>query len=101
VNKRTKDIVVGAGILTAICGGLTACDGSIGGGGTFKDVKGINPQNAGSYTLINNADKFPNIVIVCYKGVAFTTTTREAAGAILRVPELDKTCPGYVAPAPK
>lgn len=97
MKRKTKI----AGALVAATLALTACDGSIGGGGSFQDVKGIDPVKADSYKLINNVDGFPNLVVVCEGGVAFVTTTREAAGAILRVPELDKSCPGYTAPAPK
>jgi hypothetical protein len=78
---------------------LSACsDSSLTGGGGFKDVEKVKPQDAQSYVLLNNVDGFPNIVRVCQDGVAFATTTREAAGAILRVPEWDRFCPGYVAP---
>jgi hypothetical protein len=99
MKTRTK---LGVG-LAAVALALTGCslDGSVGGGGSFQDVKGIDPVNADSYKLINNVDGYPNLVIVCTGGIAFTTTTREAAGAILRTPELDRTCPGYVAPASK
>ena len=89
-------VALAAGLTT----GLTACEqNSLTGGGGFKDVKSVKPQDADQYTLLNNVDGFPNIVVLCYKGVSFSTTTREAAGTMLRVPELDRTCPGYVAPA--
>lgn len=64
-----------------------------------RDVEGVPNKNADSYVLLNNVDKYPNMVVVCYAQTAFVTTQREAAGAIMRVPELDKTCPGYVAPS--
>jgi hypothetical protein len=79
-------VVIGAAIL------LSGCGGSLAGGGGFKDVESVEPKDADSYTLLNNVDGYPNIVRVCYEGVAFATTTRDAAGAILRVPEWDASC---------
>ena len=43
-------------------------------------------------STILNVDKYPNIAIICYQGAGFATTTRDAAGAIVLVPEWDHFC---------
>lgn len=82
-------LIVGIGSL-ASCG-----ETSWTGGGGFKDLEGISPQDPTDVRLYNNADGYPNIVILCTDGVAWATTTRDAQAAIQRVPELDPTCTGY------
>lgn len=58
----------------------------------FRDAKNITSRDADSYTLLNNGDQFPNIIVVCYAGTAFATTTRDL-NAVMLVPSLDHTCP--------
>jgi hypothetical protein len=97
MKRNIKYIIVGLSAALA----LVSCTGqnSFNGGGGNKDVEKIQPKNADSYELINNVDKYPNIVIVCVHGVAFVTTTRDAQAAIQHIVEMDRNCPGYVAPA--
>lgn len=100
MNHRVKMALTVISIAVALI--AVGCTGqnSFNGGGAAKDVKKIQPKNADSYELINNVDKFPNVVIVCVHGVALVTTTRDASQAALQhIVELDRNCPGYVAPA--
>jgi hypothetical protein len=96
MNKIAK--VTAALAAAGVLGAGAGCTNSLNGGGSFKDVENVKPVDADSYTLLNNVDGYPNIVIVCYGGVSFVTTTRTNNGVLTRVPELDKKCPGYVAP---
>lgn len=64
-------------------------------GNNFRDVKGIESQDPDLLENYNNMDKHPNLSKVCIDGVAFLTTTREY-DAVTRVPEWDRTCPGFV-----
>lgn len=95
MRRRTK-LLAGCGVLAAILG-LTAssCEGSLTGGGGFKDLEGVSPQDPTDVRLYNNVNGYPNIVITCTDGVAWATTTREGFAAMQRVPELDVTCTGY------
>jgi hypothetical protein len=99
MKRSIKYTIAGACAVLALA--VAGCTGqnSLNGGGGFKDVKGVSPQNADSYTLYNNVDKYPNVVVMCVKGVALVTTTRDAQSALQHIVELDRTCPGYVAPA--
>lgn len=62
-------------------------------GNNFRDVEGVPSQDPDKVFMYNNVDMHPNIAVVCIKGVAFITTTREYGDAIQRVPDLDKVCP--------
>jgi hypothetical protein len=37
-------------------------------------------------------DQFPNVIAMCVHGAGFATTTREAAGAVIRVEAWDSWC---------
>lgn len=100
MNRKRKAAVVAVAVSAMLASGCTG-ENSLTGGGGFKDVEGVHPQDADKYILLNNVDKYPNIVILCFSGAALTTTTREAQGSAIRVPEFDNECPGYVAPADK
>lgn len=96
MNISKRMLVVTLSLVGVILLGASSCDTNGGtsftGGGGFKDLKGIAPQDPDKTWLINNVDGFPNIVMLCANGVMFATTSREAAGAILRVPEADGRC---------
>lgn len=75
-----------AGILAAGALSLNlACSSQL------NDQGGIGQVSPDYAVTILNADNFPNITLMCFKGVAFATDTRDY-GAILRVPEWDPTC---------
>lgn len=48
--------------------------------------------NPDSITVYRNVDLHPNVAVLCIKGAAIVTHTREAAP--FYVPELNHTCPG-------
>lgn len=83
--------VAGFALVAGAAVALTACSPNA----TTKDVKNITFHDADLIQGYNNVDLYPNIVKVCVDGVAFATTTRDAQAAIQRIPEWDKTCPGY------
>ncbi len=59
---------------------------------SLKDYEGANVTDPDKVILLNNVDKHPNIVILCYKGYAFETTTREGPDAVNRFEKLDALC---------
>lgn len=81
-----KRLLTGAAFVLA----LGACSP----GNNFRDVKGVDSRDPDLIQNYNNMDQHPNIGKVCIDGVAFLTTTRDY-DAVTRVPEWDKTCPGY------
>lgn len=57
--------------------------------------------------VFRNADEFPNVALVCVRGIAFATTASregESSPSLIRVPEWDPRCPratdGATPPAP-
>ena len=83
-----KKRLIIAGFAVAILGACTPGD-------NFRDVEGVKSERPQLIQNYNNIDKHPNLAKVCIDGVAFLTTTR-AYDAVTRVPEWDRTCPGYV-----
>ena len=80
----TTAVVLGVGTML---GGCTS-------GNNFRDVEGVASKDPDLLEAYNNLDGHPNIAKVCIDGVAFATTTRDAAAAIQRVEAWDSTCPG-------
>jgi hypothetical protein len=89
--KRTKRFAVLVGALLFALP-LAGCGNNAG-----RDVENIPSLDADAYRLINNANHYPNLLVVCYAGIAFVTTTRSTTSddAVNRVPELDKVCPEW------
>ncbi len=87
IKKRIVLLVVGSVLFFGACGP----------GNNFRDVKGIKSQNPDLIENYNNLDRHANLGKVCIDGVAFLTTTRQY-DAVTRVPEWDRTCPGFVGP---
>jgi hypothetical protein len=56
------------------------------------DLQNVPPSYPNWVGLYLNVDGHPNIVEICVNGVGFATTTRDAAGAITRIPEWDAFC---------
>lgn len=93
-----KRIIIGI-VTVALAVALAGC-GTFGGGGNAPgtgagahDLKHVKFQDPDSAVGLNNVDQYPNIVRVCFDGVAFATTTRPDFSSIQRVPEWDKFCP--------
>lgn len=84
MRAKVALIAAVAALAASLCAGCS--------GNNFRDVEGVPSRDADQYTLLNNLDGHPNLVIVCYAGVAFVTTTRDYV-AVTRVSDLDKTCP--------
>ncbi len=85
MKKRIVILAVGATLVLSACGP----------GNNFRDVEGVKSQNPDLIENYNNMDSHPNLSKVCIDGVAFLTTTRDY-DAVSRVPEWDRTCPGFV-----
>ena len=82
-----KKLTAAAALLAVL--GLGAC-----GHDNFKDVKGVKNFKPDRIENVENMDGHPNIGFLCYRGVAFATTTRQnTSAAIQRIPEWDKFCP--------
>jgi hypothetical protein len=79
-------LVIG-GLATALI--ISAC-GS--GNPQLDDLQNVSPSYPNWVGLYLNVDNHPNIVEMCINGVGFATTTRDAAGAITRIPEWDAFC---------
>lgn len=88
-------VLVGGGLVMAGCGSEGSFSNSFSGG--FRDLEGIPPQDPEQVILMNNVDGFPNVVAVCVEGAGFATTTREAAGSLIRVEEWDASNGGWCA----
>ena len=83
MKSRTRKIaVVAACVVAALAGCGKASANS-------ADIKGVNYLHPQKIEVYANIDQHLNIAVLCIHGVAFATTSREAAGAIMRVPELD------------
>lgn len=84
---------VALSVLLAGCGTDSGLGSSFSGGGGFKDLRGITPEDPAKAWLVNNVDGYPNLVGLCVRGVAFVSTTRDqSAAALMRVPEWDDEC---------
>lgn len=64
---------------------------------TIRDLEGVPVTDPEQIQLVTNVDLFPNIVAMCVNGAGFATTTRDAAGAVIRVEEWDASNGGWCA----
>ena len=64
---------------------------------TVRDLEGVPINDPDKVELIVNVDQFPNLTAMCVNGAGFATTTRDAAGAIMRVEEWDASNGGWCA----
>jgi len=88
--RRASAIVVGAVVGSIASLAIAGCLGF--GNPTTDDLQNspnFYPNWSGT---VLNVDSFPNITMICYDGAGFATTTRDAAGAIMLVPEWDAFC---------
>lgn len=90
--KRILAGLVAAGLAVALAGcGTTGGGGNTPGTGAgaldLKKVKFLDPDKA---IGINNVDGYPNLLILCYRGVAWVTTTRPDYSALTRAAEYDQ-----------
>lgn len=91
MNLRKTAASAGAAVAGAIvCTALVSACGS--GNPQADDLQNVPPSYPNYAAIYMNVDGFPNVVELCVNGIGFATTTREAAGAIMRVPEWDAFC---------
>lgn len=79
------------GLLTLLVG-LVVVLSSCSPGDNFKDVKGVKNHLPDAIMNIENVDGHPNIIVLCIRGAAFYTTTRDYK-AIQEKPSWDHLCP--------
>lgn len=74
------------GAASAVVLGLTvvACSNQ-----TVRDLEGVTVTDPDKARLVVNIDTYPNVNAICIEGAGFATTTRDQAGAILRVEKWD------------
>jgi hypothetical protein len=82
-----KRVLVAVALIAALAG----CGSS----NNFRDIEGVASRDPDKVEVYNNVDQNPNVTMICIHGVAFVTTTRDY-DSIMRVPELDRQCPGSV-----
>ena len=74
-------------IVVAIAGAALALTGCA--NQTVRDLEGVPVTDPDKARLVVNIDTFPNINAMCIEGAGFATTTRDAAGALIRVEAWD------------
>lgn len=79
MNKTFK---LAALAVTAVLA-LTGC------GSSRRDLNGVPNRDPDKAEMYSNVDGYPNVVRICIDKVAFATTTRDAQGSMMRVPEWD------------
>lgn len=84
----TKTKILSAVGALLVIGGIAA---SAGCSNQLNDQGGV-PQHSADYEMTYlNVSSFPNITLVCIKGIGFATTTRDYT-SVMRVPEWDSFC---------
>lgn len=97
MTKRRTRIIAGAAVLAAC--GIAGCSNQL---NDLSDVSQAKPDYILTYLNVND---FPNVTLMCIRGVGFATTTRDYA-SLTRIPEWDAFCAtkepasGTPAPAP-
>jgi hypothetical protein len=91
--KRSWWLVV-VGMVIATSAGLlfAGCSNQ-----TVRDLEGVTVTDPDKARLVVNTDTYPNITALCIEGAGFATTTREAAGALIRVEVWDAANGGWCA----
>jgi len=64
---------------------------------TTRDLEGVPVTDPDKARLVVNIDTYPNINALCIEGAGFATTTRDAAGALIRVEAWDADKGGWCA----
>lgn len=86
-HKRSWGIAaIGVVILAAGCSNQTV-----------RDLEGIPVTDPDKVKLVVSVDQFPNVTAMCVEGAGFASTTREAAGALIRVEAWDAANGGWCA----
>jgi hypothetical protein len=90
--KLNKRDLTWAGVASTGIAAAAIIAGCASGNPVADDLQNVSPSYPNYVGLYLNVDGHPNIVEICINGVGFATTTREAAGAITRIPEWDAFC---------
>jgi predicted small secreted protein len=90
--KRSWGIAVFGLLLVLAAILLSGCSNQ-----TVRDLEGVPVTDPDKVRLVVNTDTYPNITALCIEGAGFATTTREAAGAMIRVEEWDASNGGWCA----
>lgn len=90
--KRSWGIAAMGGALVAGAIIFAGCSNQ-----TVRDLEGVTVTDPDKVRLVVSTDQFPNVTAMCVEGAGFATTTRDAAGAILRVEEWDASNGGWCA----
>lgn len=94
ITTAKRTITLGRGKLSTIAAALVlvitslivaACSNQL------NDLGGINQASPDYALTYLNVSSFPNITLVCIKGVGFATTTRSGTDLVM-VPEWDSFC---------
>lgn len=90
--KQPKVIATGASLAAGAIAVMALVSSCGSGAPQSDDLQNVNPSYPNYAAIYMDVDGFPNIVEECIQGAGFALTTREAAGAITRVPEWDSFC---------
>lgn len=58
----------------------------------LNDLGGVRQVKPDYIVTYLNVSDFPNVTLICIRGVGFATTTRDNNAAITRIPEWDAFC---------
>jgi hypothetical protein len=83
MSKRTRLIAAGVLAASALTAGCSSPQ--------LKDLGGTGQANPDYIITYLNVSEFPNITLVCIKGVGFATTTRDYE-PLTRIPQWDAFC---------
>jgi hypothetical protein len=83
-SKRNR--LVAGGVLALAAAGISAgCSNQL------NDLGGVGQAKPDYSLTYLNVKNFPNVTVLCIRGVGFATTTRDYA-SVMRVPEWDSFC---------
>jgi hypothetical protein len=85
--SRKHTWVAGGALALALGGGIAAgCSNQL------NDLGGVSQAKPDYVMTYLNVSDFPNVTLICIRGVGFATTTRDNNAAITRIPEWDAFC---------
>jgi hypothetical protein len=90
--KPPKVIATAAAATVGVIAAVAVVSACGSGQPQLDDLQNLPPSYPNYAMTAINADGFPNITMLCINGAGFATTTRDAAGAMVLVPEWDAFC---------
>jgi hypothetical protein len=85
ISKRNRWLA-GAALGAAALGVTAGCSNQL------NDLGGVSQAKPDYVMTYLNVSDFPNVTLICIRGVGFATTTRDNNAAITRIPEWDAFC---------